>query len=225
MWVALRLQDESRVVSGVGGVEPELEIVSAGADAGAESHADRRTFAPQVLEDHPRPVGAARSLEPVQEHILEVLAAALLVPARAVALFHEPAREGSPGFGELAVRIGDAQVHVRGRRVPGDHELHGTGVDPAALVDDAVAVVVDRVEAALGAARHASALEREGRAVRARRVAARRARARHRSPRTREPRDQHESERRGEFHFLSSGTMTPDTSFGFMSSKYASRAS
>src|SRR5690606_14113066 len=161
------------------------------------------------------------------EHVLEVLSATRLVAARAVALLDEAARERAADLRHLPVGIGDPQIDVGRRRVPRDHELHRARRDPAALVDDAVAVVVARVQAPLGPARDAGPRDVEHDASVSLPLTARRSGGRCRGARAREG---GEPEARRDHadsapHLESSGMFTPTTIFGCMSSKYASRAS
>ncbi len=102
-----------------------------------------------------------RRLLSVEVDVLDVLAAASVV-ARAVAVDVESAlgRSIAAAGQSLVTRSDEREVHVRRGGVPRDRELQEAGLQPAAFVDDAVAVVVDRVEAELRPGRRACHGER-----------------------------------------------------------------
>jgi hypothetical protein len=88
-------------------------------------------------------------------------------PRQETALGQSRSREQSPAdagarwrlFHFYEVRRHERQIDVGGAVAPSDRELEHARFFSAAFVDDAVAVVVDGVEAKLGSSRHAGLLQ------------------------------------------------------------------
>src|SRR5512132_2158514 len=138
--------------------EIDGHAIRALSDAGAEANLDRRRGAVELVEAEDDTVAAPVRLALGEVDILDVLPLALAV-ARAVAVLQEACARGLAEAGELACGIVDVEIDVGVGDLPGDHELEDACVQAAALVDDAVAVVVAGVEAELDAGGRAGHLE------------------------------------------------------------------
>jgi hypothetical protein len=97
-----------------------------------------------------------------EDDVLEVLPATAPVAAGTLAVFLQPASgRATFDFGHLAAGIGDQEIDVGFGLAPRCDELQIARADAAAFLEQAVAVVVDAVEAELGPGGDAGRLERD----------------------------------------------------------------
>jgi hypothetical protein len=134
---------------GLGRVERDGRRIGLRTYTCTKSDPNRRILATKRFESNPNAIFPPQRIPVAQVHVLQVLPAALVISARTVALLDQTAARGPPNFDELPAGVEHAQIHVGLGLVPRDRELDEARAQPAALVDDAVAIVVSGVEAQL----------------------------------------------------------------------------